>query len=245
MSSTKPSRYRGLIVLVACLPSLSFSAAPASGFPTPGLYQMSESRSTRDRFKDGLLVRSWQSHVEGATGGESIRHSGGGKAPVSQHFSGQGPVTTCIPKESSDPVPFLSEDGCTSKNAVTTAAGTTFRLSCPNLQLEVIVRRMDSNTWEYELSTTSGPGPHASSNSAAEKIMEHAARKAATASERKEAADALRMLRQARAEEAREAAKAPPVDNSFPDEVNDTVDKTRSIWRLTRIADKCPAASNR
>lgn len=154
-------------------------------------------------------------------------------------------MTTCIPKESPNPAAFFSGDGCTARDAVTTAAGTTFSLSCPNFQFKGIVRRVDSKTWEYEMSmATSGPGPHFGSANA-ERMMEYAAKTAATASERKEAAESLRMLREARAEEAREAAKAPPVDDSFPDDATDTVDKTRSIWRLTRIADKCPAGSNR
>ena len=238
--------HRGFMVLVACLPTLCFATAPASGFPTPGLYQVGEIRSTRDKFKDGVKVRSRQSHVDEKTGGGTIRYSRPGRETRTQTVPGQGPGTTCIPKESSNRVPFLGEDGCTSKEAVTTAAGTTFSLSCPNLQLEGSVRRIDSKTWEYELfTTTSGPGTHASSNKAAEKILEHAARTASTASERKEAAEALHMLREARAEEAREAAKAPPADDSFPDDDTTTVDKTRSIWRLTRIADKCPAAPKR
>lgn len=235
--------HRGLIILTVCLPSHSFGAAPASSFPTPGLYQMGEIRSTSDKFDDGRLVRSTQSHGEGKTGGLAIRHSGGGKALVTQHVPGQGPVTTCIHKESSDPAPFLRVDGCTSKDAATTAAGTTFSLSCPNFQFHGVVRRVDSKTWEYEMSmATGGPGPHFGSASA-EKMMEHAARTATTASERKEAAESLRLLREARADEAREAAKAPPVDDSFPDDDTDPKEKLVSIWRLTRIADKCPAGA--
>ena len=233
---------RPLIVLLTCLHSLFFGTVHAFSFPTPGLYKMGDIRWTSDTIEDGRIVRSEQTHGEGETGSETTRYSRPGKAPVTRHFPGEGPATTCIPEQSPNAVGFFPDPACIGKDAVTTGAVTTFGLSCPTHQFKGSVRQLDSKTWEYELFVTeSGPMSDSAGSRGFERMLEHTAKTAPTPSERKEAAEALRELREARAEEAREEAKA-SVDDGFPEQEANNVRKLRVVYQLIRIADNCPSA---
>lgn len=235
-------------------PATPATRAAQQELPPPGLYRVDSDARIQHKAAPHATTTI---HTDGGSGDQVSRSVVAGIDGGRQVARGGAPVTQCVRAGTPALPPALGKAACKTESTTRTKDGVVHLASCPTGKLSLKVRRLDDRTWEYitEMDMSTGSTPNLDGTRT---MLEMAARGAAKAQDRAEAARALAELPRMQAGMDRERAGAEAAlqqalaDARTPQEaalvrqamarIHGRVPiQTRDRTTLTRIADHCTA----
>jgi hypothetical protein len=220
---------------------LAACGAPADPFPPPGLYRVESDGSMTMR---GGTIRS---ATDAATASGVVETHSPGRPSTRQTVAGEGPKNICMPARAANGGLPLPASSCRGGAPVVGPNGVTYSAACGFADITTLVRKLDSKTWEYKVTSVEHLGAAGAGAlpdfSMQRKMFEQSARSAPTAAERADAASVLANWAEYEAEARANAAEA----GNLPQQGRARQEERKStlVTRLTRIADTCPSAGAR
>jgi len=242
-------------VLALFLPLAALADPAATFVPQPGLYRV-DTDATMVAAPMTQHPISIETRQDGRTGDQVFRQRAGGQT-AQQAYKGDGPQTVCIGKgqDAKALVAIQKASGCSASKGVVDGERMTYTQSCPSIEVKMTIRKIDAESYETHTQTRQKSGGQADAMLASigqmKMLLEHAAKSAPTAAERKKAADQLADFDRYKAEMTRQAeqvkAMQPEIEKmkedarreGVPVPVDDTTWVTSALQKWTRIAGVC------
>lgn len=136
--------------------ALAFDAVKNIIYPSPGLYRVVTKGTMQDNSSGGSGL-THEIEQDSATGNARTKTTRPGEAPVTNSYTGQGPINQCIkPLPAGGAMPAATS--CKTSAPVIGSDTLTYTSVCAGMKVNMTIKKMDDKNWEYTTAFNYGEG---------------------------------------------------------------------------------------